>query len=74
VQKVDTSNDYSTLAIPEAGTDRHSGEGLLICNRCTVNSEGVPGPIGPQGPPGPQGTVGPQGPQGLTGPQGPAGP
>jgi hypothetical protein len=38
------------------------------------NSQGAPGPAGPQGAPGPQGEPGPQGPTGAPGPQGPPGP
>jgi hypothetical protein len=52
----------------------------IICNKCTINADGTPGPQGPQGLTGPQGATGPQGdtgvtrPQGLFGPQGPPGP
>jgi hypothetical protein len=71
---------FSSPTINEVGIQRHSDGNPIICNRCTINSDGTTGPSGPpgpqgeQGPPGPQGDVGPQGPQGLTGPQGPIGP
>lgn len=39
-----------------------------------IDSEPIPGDVGPQGPPGPQGATGLQGPRGFTGPTGERGP
>jgi hypothetical protein len=64
---VDTSSHHSDIPLEGITAQRHDGNGQIICNRCTINLGGTPGPPGPQGPPGEQGPPGPPGPTGPVG-------
>ncbi|MGH9985040.1 MAG: hypothetical protein ACRD8W_13910 [Nitrososphaeraceae archaeon] len=66
--KIDTSSNFASPTIQELGIQRHSDDSPIICNRCTINQGGTPGPPGPQGEPGPPGPKGDPGPQGPPGP------
>ena len=43
---VDTSSYHSDIPLTSVYALRHDSNGLILCNRCTINTGGTPGPVG----------------------------